>query len=99
MQVLESEQVAEHIPGCNMAFRRAALEAVNGFDPQFRKAGDDVDLCWRLQQAGFWITFAPGAMVWHHRRAPPRASLRQQTCYGEAQTLLSFHHPHTFNPP
>jgi GT2 family glycosyltransferase len=42
--VLESDQVAEHIPGCNMAFRREALEAINGFDPQYRKAGDDVDV-------------------------------------------------------
>src|SRR5205085_7881011 len=40
--VLESDQVAEHVPGCNMAFRREALEAINGFDPQFRRAGDDV---------------------------------------------------------
>jgi hypothetical protein len=97
MQVLESEQVAEHIPGCNMAFRRSVLEAVNGFDPQFRKAGDDVDLCWRLQQAGYWITFAPGAMVWHHRRATPRAYLRQQSGYGEAEALLRFKHPDKFN--
>ena len=97
MQVLESEQVAEHIPGCNMAFRRTALEAINGFDPQFRKAGDDVDLCWRLQQAGLWITFAPGAMVWHHRRATPRAYLRQQQGYGEAEALLCIKHPDKFN--
>src|SRR5439155_19761926 len=65
MHVLESDQVAEHIPGCNMAYRREALLAINGFDPVYRKAGDDVDVCWRLQQAGYWITFAPGASVWH----------------------------------
>jgi GT2 family glycosyltransferase len=95
--VLENNQVAEHIPGCNMAFRRAALEAVNGFDPEYRKAGDDVDVCWRLQQAGFWITFAPGAFVWHHRRQNPRAYLRQQAGYGEAEALLQFKHPDKFN--
>jgi len=95
--VLESDQVAEHIPGCNMAFRREALEAINGFDPQYRKAGDDVDVCWRLQQAGFWITFAPGAFVWHHRRQTPRAYLRQQAGYGEAEALLQFKHPDRFN--
>jgi GT2 family glycosyltransferase len=94
--VLESDQVAEHIPGCNMAFRREALLAINGFDPVFRKAGDDVDLCWRLQQAGYWITFAPGAFVWHHRRQNPRAFLRQQAGYGEAEALLRFKHPDKF---
>jgi O-antigen biosynthesis protein len=95
--VLESDQEAEHIPGCNMAFRREALEAINGFDPQYRKAGDDVDVCWRLQQAGHWITFAPGAFVWHHRRQTPRAYLRQQAGYGEAEALLQFKHPDRFN--
>jgi GT2 family glycosyltransferase len=95
--VLESDQVAEHIPGCNMAFRREALAAINGFDAQYRKAGDDVDVCWRLQQAGYWITFAPGAFVWHHRRQNPRAYLRQQAGYGEAEALLRFKHPDKFN--
>jgi GT2 family glycosyltransferase len=95
--VLESDQVAEHVPGCNMAFRREALAAINGFDPQYRKAGDDVDVCWRLQQAGYWITFAPGAFVWHHRRQTPRAYLRQQAGYGQAEALLRFKHPDKFN--
>jgi GT2 family glycosyltransferase len=95
--VLESDQVAEHIPGCNMAFRRDALLAIKGFDPFYRKAGDDVDVCWRLQQAGYWITFAPGAFVWHHRRQNPRAYLRQQAGYGEAEALLRFKHPDRFN--
>ena len=95
--VLESDQVAEHVPGCNMAYRREALEAINGFDPVYRKAGDDVDLCWRLQQAGMWITFAPAAFVWHHRRQHPKAYLKQQAGYGEAEALLRFKHPDRFN--
>jgi GT2 family glycosyltransferase len=95
--VLESDQVAEHIPGCNMAFRREALLAINGFDPLYRKAGDDVDVCWRLEQTGQWISFAPGAFVWHHRRQGPRAYLRQQGGYGEAEALLRFKHPDKFN--
>jgi GT2 family glycosyltransferase len=95
--VLENDQIAEHVPGCNMAFRREALEMVGGFDPQYRKAGDDVDVCWRLQQAGLWITFAPGAFVWHHRRQGRRAYLKQQAGYGEAEALVRFKHPDRFN--
>src|SRR6185436_3405801 len=34
--VLVSDSEAEHIPGCNMAFRKSALDEVEGFDPQFR---------------------------------------------------------------
>ncbi len=95
--VLVSDQVAEHIPGCNMAFRREALEAINGFDPQFQKAGDDVDICWRLQHEGLQITFAPGAFVWHHRRPNPLSYLRQQAGYGEAEAVLQSKHPDKFN--
>ena len=80
-----------------MAFRREVLEAINGFDPQFRKAGDDVDICWRLQHEGLLITFAPGAFVWHHRRQNPRSYLRQQAGYGEAEALLHSKHPDKFN--
>ena len=60
VHVLLTDQEAEHIPGCNMAFRKAALEAIGGFDAQFRIAGDDVDLCWRLQRwAGRWVSIQP----------------------------------------
>ena len=66
--VLLTDTIAEHIPGCNMAFYRWAFESVGGFDPEYRKAGDDVDFCWRIQQAGCVIAFSPTAIVWHYRR-------------------------------
>ena len=90
--VLLTDTVAEHIPGCNMAFYRWAFENVGGFDPEYRKAGDDVDFCWRLQQAGCVIAFSPTAIVWHHRRFTLREFLKQQEGYGEAESLLRFKH-------
>src|SRR5262249_1898340 len=54
-------------------------------------------VCWRLQQDGQWITFAPGAFVWHHRRQGPRAYLKQQAGYGRAEGMLLFKHPERFN--
>jgi GT2 family glycosyltransferase len=95
--VLLDDEVAEHIPGCNMAFRREALEAIAGFDPIFRAAGDDVDLCWRLQNKGYKIGFSPAAVVWHFRRNTVRDYLKQQRGYGKAETLLFFKHPSRFN--
>ena len=55
--VMLTDRQAEHIPGCNMAFYKWALDEIGGFDPIFRKAGDDVDVCWRLQQHGCKIGF------------------------------------------
>ncbi|MEP7016012.1 MAG: glycosyltransferase, partial [Verrucomicrobiota bacterium] len=96
--VLLTDTVAEHIPGCNMAFRRWAFENIGGFDAEYRKAGDDVDFCWRLQQAGCVIAFSPTAVVWHHRRFTLRAFLKQQDGYGEAESLLRFKHLIFFGP-
>lgn len=95
--VLLDDDTAEHIPGCNMAFRRAALARIEGFDPLFRAAGDDVDVCWRLQDAGLRIGFSPAAMVWHFRRNTVRAYLAQQRGYGAAEALLARKHPYRFN--
>jgi GT2 family glycosyltransferase len=96
--VLLTDTIAEHIPGCNMAFHRWAFESVGGFDPEYHKAGDDVDFCWRLQQAGCMIAFSPTAIVWHHRRFTLRAFLKQQDGYGEAESLLRFKHLIFFGP-
>jgi hypothetical protein len=95
--VLVSDTEAEHIPGCNFSIRKDVLDEIGGFDPQFRAAGDDVDLCWRLQEAGHRISFNPAAVVWHHRRNSVRAFWRQQRGYGRAEALLERKWPQRYN--
>lgn len=97
VHVLLTDQEAEHIPGCNMAFRKKALEAIDGFDVKFRIAGDDVDLCWRLQQRGWTLGFNPAAMVWHHRRNSVKAYWKQQLNYGKAEADLEKKWPEKYN--
>jgi O-antigen biosynthesis protein len=95
--VMIDDHEAEHIPGCNMAFYKWALNEIGGFDPIFRKAGDDVDVCWRLQERGYKICFSPAGFVWHYRRSTVKAYLKQQEGYGEAEALLARKHPEYFN--
>ncbi|MGH2570717.1 MAG: glycosyltransferase, partial [bacterium] len=95
--VLLTDREAEHVPGCNMAFRRDALRAIGGFDARFRTAGDDVDVCWRIRERGWTIGFAPAAMVWHHRRNSIHAYLRQQLGYGKAEGMLQRKFPEKHN--
>jgi O-antigen biosynthesis protein len=95
--VLLSDEVAEHIAGCNMAFRRASLLELGGFDPVYRAAGDDVDICWRFQDAGHVIGFSPAAIVWHFRRNTVKAYCNQQRGYGKAEALVYSKHPFRFN--
>jgi O-antigen biosynthesis protein len=95
--VLISDREAEHIPGCNMAFRRQRLIEVGGFDPRFFAAGDDVDVCWRLQDRGQTLGFSPGAVVWHRARDSVSAYRRQQVGYGRAEAMLERKWPGKYN--
>jgi hypothetical protein len=95
--VMLDDDEAEHLPGCNLVVTKTAFNAIGGFDPQFHTAGDDVDFCWRLRDAGFRLGFVPGAFVWHWRRPSIRAFLRQQLGYGLAERLLLAKHPRRFS--
>ncbi len=97
VHVLVSDEIAEHVPGCNMSFRKDALMKIGGFDPVYRNAGDDVDVCWRIQRSGRTIGFHPSAVVWHHRRNSFKAYWKQQKGYGKAEALLEAKWPEKYN--
>jgi GT2 family glycosyltransferase len=58
---------AYSLRGCNMAFRRMALEAVGGFDEGYRKSAfrEDADIAFRLRQAGQRLWFSAEAWLYH----------------------------------
>jgi len=95
--VLETDELAEHIPGCNLSVRKQVLLEIGGFDTMYRTAGDDVDVCWRIQEAGYTIGFHPSALVWHHRRNSFKAYWKQQKGYGKAEALLEAKWPEKYN--
>jgi glycosyltransferase involved in cell wall biosynthesis len=97
VEVLVTDDRAEHVPGCNLAVRRTALEEIGGFDPAYTAAGDDVDVCWRLLDGSGHIAFSPAALVFHHRRDTVRGYLRQQRGYGRAERMLAGQHRYRFN--
>jgi glycosyltransferase involved in cell wall biosynthesis len=97
LPVLISDTQAEHIPGCNMAFRKNILKELNGFDGRFRIAGDDVDMCWRILESGHTLGFNPAALVWHHRRNSFITYLKQQYNYGRAEAMLEDKWKHRYN--
>jgi glycosyltransferase involved in cell wall biosynthesis len=95
--VLVDNERAEHIPGCNMAYRKSVFDAVGKFDALHRAAGDDVDVCWRVLVAEGKIVYHPSALVWHHRRPTIKTYLRQQRGYGYAEAHLQRRYPGRFN--
>lgn len=97
MEVMLTDTIAEHIPGCNMSFKRDALDKIGGFDAQFRAAGDDVDLCWRIIDQVGQIGFQPAAFNWHRRRNTIKGYWKQQRGYGVAEALLEKKWPSKYN--
>lgn len=68
--------------GANMAFRATALRGVGGLDPVLgpgTKAtnGEDLDIYFRIIEAGYQLVYQPSALV-HHLHRSDYAALRQQ---------------------
>lgn len=68
--------------GANMAFRAAALRSVGGLDPVLgpgtaAKNGEDLDIYFRIIQAGYQLVYLPSAFV-RHRHRSDYAALRDQ---------------------
>lgn len=56
------------LKGCNMSFSKTAIEAINGFDEEYLlpAIGEDIDLTWRFQAAGFHLVSARNLAVQYH---------------------------------
>lgn len=77
----------------NFGARVAVLLDVGGFDEAFpTSAGEDVDLCWRLQLAGHSLGFAGDAVVDYRMRSTWGATLRQAYRYAMAEAFLYRRH-------
>jgi GT2 family glycosyltransferase len=51
--------------GSCMAVRASAFDQCDGFDDTFFVHMEEIDLCWRMQNAGYIICYIPHATVWH----------------------------------
>jgi hypothetical protein len=58
-------RTAPWVLGSALALRRQAFEEVGGFDSGFFMYAEEVDLCYRLWQAGWEVGFTPAATVVH----------------------------------
>jgi mycofactocin glycosyltransferase len=86
-----------YVPAAAVVVRVAAFSAVGGFDPTLR-FGEDVDLVWRLDAAGWRVRYEPDATVLHDPRPGFGAWLRQRFSYGSSAAPLARRHPGALAP-
>jgi hypothetical protein len=76
-----------------LLLRRAAMQQVGLFDPQFRIFFNDVDLCRRIWQNGWRIDYQPAATIVHHGGASTR-QVRREMIVESRDALLAYFAKH-----
>ncbi len=79
-----------YVPSAAMVARREALGA--GFDEDLT-LGEDVDLVWRLHDAGWQVRYDPRTSVAHEDRIDAAAWYRRRVAYNQSVAPLLSRHP------
>ena len=80
-----------YVPSAALVVRREA-SALPFFDPELR-GGEDVDLVWRLTDAGWDVRYAPESVVHHHGPQTLSEWMTRRAFYGTTAGPLSMRHP------
>ena len=67
------------VSGSFMMIKRDAYEKVGGFDDQFFMYGEDLDLCYRVQKAGFKVYYVPDTQIIHYKGESTKRSNLDET--------------------
>ena len=78
-------------PSCNLAFRKAVLDEIGGFDDWFITA-EDIDLNLRAVKAGFSISYNPKAVVYHRLKSTLYGFFKQAFWNGAGRKQLTLKH-------
>jgi len=99
-RVVPSTRVA-YVPTAALVVRRAALlqisDGADVFDPALRY-GEDVDLIWRLHEAGWRIRYDPAVRVAHSEPQTWPVLLTRRFRYGTSAAPLARRHPTAIAP-
>lgn len=79
------------LPSAALVVRRASIPVV-AFDPRLA-VGEDVDLVWRLADAGWHVRYAPSAQVTHELRSSWMSWWWRRLEYGTSAGALEERHP------
>jgi mycofactocin system glycosyltransferase len=81
-----------YLPSCNLLVRRSVFLSVLGFQESMH-VGEDVDLTWRLRDAGWTIVYLPAGNILHQHRSTLRSFMSRRFDYGTSEGMLQKLHP------
>jgi glycosyltransferase involved in cell wall biosynthesis len=65
-EILQFNKKMKYPAGCNMAYRKNILEAVNGFNTQLTFRSDDKDIFYKVSKVSNEIYYVPNAWLYHY---------------------------------
>ncbi|TDP93978.1 mycofactocin biosynthesis glycosyltransferase MftF [Labedaea rhizosphaerae] len=89
--------VVSYVPSATLVVRRSVLDRLGGFDESMR-FGEDVDLIWRMVDAGLSVRYEPTSTVEHAPRASWAGWVRQRFEYGTSAAPLAVRHGRAVAP-
>lgn len=92
---LDPDEPAEvdSVVGAFMLMRREALEQVGLLDESFFMYGEDLDLAYRLKQAGWKVLYNPAVTVLHHK-GESSSTMKVRTTYEFYRAMVIFYRKH-----
>jgi len=85
------------ISGSFMMIKKDALKRVNGFDEDFFMYGEDLDLCYRFQKAGFKVYYVHSTQIIHYKgESTRRSSIDETKIFYDAMHLFVKKHFSSF---
>jgi len=76
-----------YVPSCNLLIRKEAFLNLGGFREELI-VGEDVDFCWRMEDAGYPVEFRPVGRVYHKHRNKLIPFCLRRFDYGTSEPLL-----------
>ncbi len=77
------------ISGSFMMAKKEAIDKVGGLDEQFFMYGEDLDLCYRIQKAGFKVYYVHSTQIIHYKgESTKRSSIDETKIFYNAMTLF-----------
>jgi GT2 family glycosyltransferase/lipopolysaccharide/colanic/teichoic acid biosynthesis glycosyltransferase len=81
------------VSGSFMFIRKKVVDNVGGLDEQFFMYGEDLDLCYRVKQAGWEIYYIPSTQVIHYKgQSVRRSDIDEVKVFYEAMRIFTRKH-------
>ena len=90
---VDATYAVDALIGAFMIGRTELIRSLGGFDPAFFMYGEDIDLCYRVQQAGYTVTYVHTTSIVHYKgESTKRSSINEVRVFYDAMEIFAKKH-------